>query len=269
MANTAYGALCSVLMQVNQVEFAPQIGARRRQIDKHWYEVLVGERLPSSRPYKQTPRQVFLTRALNGVLEIDRTFRLLRDLEIYISYAPRFPRGPSKLTYLNYHVESHLHELYILRERLDRFMTFLERAYRKDRGARRIAVTCRRVRRAVQRVLGSAVKVRGEHVHQKRLRVPDIERLEFVEELARHAPSNLKGNLSRRLNADYRKVRIERRAHMREMNGACAELLEFMAANVLTILLRRNMTMFTFPPGMVEPDISFKSRAESATEPGP
>ena len=250
MKPTAYGALVTILLGIMETELAPTIKARDRQVKKHWYGVLIGKRLPSTKPHKMPPKLDFLRRLFGYVLEIDRTVRLLEEVEFYISHAPKFRGGPSKLSFLNYHVECHLHETYILRERIETFLKFLERAYRRDRAINRICRTTKRVRRATKRVLESAVRVRGEHVHVRRMRAPDIERAEFIEDFGSYAPPELRHKFKYQFESAYREARAWRTAQARELNTACKGLVEFMAANVLSIIMRRNLEIFTFPPGL-------------------
>jgi hypothetical protein len=207
VVDTAYKALVTVIMQVSEIEYAPAFKSRRRQVDTFWYEVLVGDRLPTAKPRRLTPCQHFLRKVVMGLLEIDRTIRLLHEIAFYAAHAPRYRNGPSKVSFLNYHIESHLHETYILRERIESFLTFLERAYRKDKSERRIGVITKRIRRAVGRVLGPIANARSRHVHVERLRVPDIERLEFVEDTARLAPEELQSKFVLQFESAYRSIR--------------------------------------------------------------
>ncbi len=259
MTATAFGALVTVLHGVVEIEFGALMKAQDRNVRRYLYSVLVGERLPGTKPRKLSPRQEFLRRLFSYLLEVDRTLRLLQDIEFYISHAPRFRGGPSKLSFLNYQVECQLHETYILRERIDAFMKFLERAYRRDRGIARICRTTKRVRRAAKRVLDSAVRIRGEHVHVRRLRAPDIERAEFIEDFGEYAPPELKPKFKQQFEAAYREARTWRASQARELNAACVTLMEFMAANVLSILLKRNLKIFAFPPGLESVPSSVKS----------
>lgn len=247
----AYRALCTVLMQVADAEFAPKLRAAKAASSKYWLDVLNGDRLPRTRPSKNmTPREHFVWKLIAALLEIDRTVRLMENLVYYAAHAPRFRAGPSKIEFLSYQVEMHLHEVYILRERLFAFLKLVERSYRKDRSIRRITAATKRVRRAVIRALNPYVQMRGEHVHLARLRVPDIERLEFLWEMTQRAPRELRPKFNRALGDAYRKTKKTRVEDMRAMNKSCHELLNYTAAHLLEVFLRRNLTRFQFPPNL-------------------
>jgi hypothetical protein len=68
-----------------------------------------------------------------------------------------------------------------------------------------------------------------------------------MREFGRHGPAELKSNFDRAYKSAYRELRRQRLHQMREVNEACSHLLDFVAANALAILLRRNLTEFSFP----------------------
>lgn len=253
MTATPFGALCTIAFKVAEIEFELGSSSKRqeRETQRFWYQVYVGSRYPRTKPTRKlTSRQQFMRRLTDFLVEIDRTGRLMRNLEVYGRYPPRLTGTPTKLDFLGFLIESHLHETYILRERIDAFSKFLERAYRKDRGARRIAVITKRIRRTTERTLRRLVAVRGEHVHVRRHRVPDIERLEFMQEFGSFAPSDQKPNFDKSFARAYRETRGDRIEHMGHVNESCQELIDYVGANVLHILLRRNLTVFAFPPDL-------------------
>lgn len=176
----------------------------------------------------------------------------MRHLEVYATKPHRLDGDVTALDFLGYLIESHLHETYILRARIQAFAKFLERTYRKTRGNRRISACANRIHRGAERVLRDSVAVRSEHVHLKRLRVPDVERVEFMREFGRQAPEELKPKFDRAYKSAYRELRRQRLNQMREVNDECSHLLDFVAANTLSVLLRRNLTEFVFPADLAK-----------------
>jgi hypothetical protein len=174
----------------------------------------------------------------------------MRNIEYYMTHVPRLKRGPSKVDYLGYQVECHLHEIYILRVRIESFTKVIERAYRKERSSRRIAAAMNRIRRASKRVLEPAVRIRGDHVHARRLRAPDFERLEFIQQIAKHAPSDSRARIDRIFASTYLATRKYRLEAVREMNTACESLLDYAAGQCASVLFSRGMTRFEFPSGL-------------------
>ena len=237
-------------MEIARVEF--ELGNlpkhRQRETQQHWFQVYNGARLPGTKSKKRlNSRRHFIRKLADSLLEIDRTFRLMRQLEQYAARPNRFQGEVTNLDFLGYLIESHLQEVYILRERIEALSKFLERVYRKDVSARRISTQAKRIRRVSERTLRGPVTVRGAHVHVRRHRCPDIERLEFMRNFGSFAPPELRAKFNRAFSKAYRDVRDFRLEHMREVNDSCQVLLNFVGANALHILLRKNLTEFVFP----------------------
>ncbi len=79
---------------------------------------LFGLNGPKQTNRAQTPSEIFFYKLYNGFSEIYDSYGCLLDIE---TYTGRFPYGRtriSKIRYLAYHMENHLHEIYILKERL-------------------------------------------------------------------------------------------------------------------------------------------------------
>ena len=80
--------------------------------------------------------------------------------------------------------------------------------------------------------------------------MPDIERLEFIEEMMKHAPEDSVAKFRRHFASAYAETRRYRLESISEVNAACEELLEYAAGQITSVLLRRNMTIFALPPGL-------------------
>src|SRR5207253_897042 len=78
---------------------------------------------------KRTGRKTFCYKLFYGFTEIAGSLDTLEDIEVFIG---RFPFRGTRITkerYLQFHVECHLAEIYLLRERLRSYLTLLERQY--------------------------------------------------------------------------------------------------------------------------------------------
>ncbi len=241
--------LCTIALEIGRVEFdLGQSKRLERESRNYWLKVLNGERLPVSKTRgRLTPSQHFVRKLIDSLIEMDRTLRLMRYLEVYAAAPLKLKGDVTPLDFFGYLIESHLQEVYILRERIDAFSKILERAYRNERGARRIADSARRIRRGAKRALGKLVQVRSAHVHQRRLRVPDLERVEFIRDFGSHATRALKPKFDRAYVQAFRELRDQRLENMRAVNQTCQQLLDFVGANALHCLLRNNLSEFRFP----------------------
>jgi len=96
---------------------------------------------------------------------VDRTDHVL----IYLSHYPgsRAFRGLSEADWLRYHVEVYLQEIYVLNERLKRFLKKVEKISIAARDKSGI-ISIRTLTAHVDLALKNAVSVRGGHVHRCR-----------------------------------------------------------------------------------------------------
>lgn len=131
----------------------------------------------------------FATRMFRSFNEVHTCTERLKDFETYIS---RFPFSATRVTrsaYLQLIVEGHLHELYILRERLCSWLKQIARSYKSDARSLEISRTTIRLDSLVKASLEPLMQVRGSHVHEWRYDNPDIGRLQLIDILAK-SPSD-------------------------------------------------------------------------------
>lgn len=88
-----------------------------------------------------------------------------------MEYPPKVKSsGQVKITYqkyIIYHIENYLQEIYILQERMKRFLKFLSKKFRK-KGQIQISSTLDRCLELFKEAVNNIVKIRGGHVHDRR-----------------------------------------------------------------------------------------------------
>jgi hypothetical protein len=142
---------------------------------------------PVKRPLSREER--FLVTMMDGLSEIETTLDVFADTELYLR---RFPFARTSLThgrYLLYHVQTHLHEVYILKERLKAHATQVARAYRHSPAATRAASVCAAFHKLVEATLQPVSATRGTHVHSERFIDPDIASLLKLESIMKYLPN--------------------------------------------------------------------------------
>jgi len=136
------------------------------------------------RHFESPPTQrdeVFASRLFLDFNEIISSYLSLKDIEVYIKRFPYRDTGIPALRYLKYHIESHLNEIYILKKRLEAYLTFVERRYRKSSISQKVSVTTQKLKKVIQILLAEIINIRGAHVHSKRFSDADLDRLTFLE----------------------------------------------------------------------------------------
>lgn len=150
------------------------------EISKNLQQTILGE--PET-PYDAAPMtrdQQFAVRMFRDISEIHTCVERLKDFETYVS---RFPFQRTRITrdaYLQFVVEGHLHELYLLRERLIALAKHIARAHKKDSDSKKVLRITNALEKFVLEALGRFTNVRGSHVHVRRYTHADIGRLRLI-----------------------------------------------------------------------------------------
>ncbi len=176
---------------------------------------------------KHTRDQQMFYRVWWSFIEIHATYQALLDHEIYMA---RFPFRKTRLTpprHLRHVIESYLNEIYILYERINAFLTILERLYRADARGKAIAAESHALRESAGKALKTFVNVRGGHIHKARFHNDDLLRLDALDSLLRERASD---DVSRSLKPYYatesRRIRTFWKQHLSRNNTNAKELLD-------------------------------------------
>lgn len=194
-------------------------------------------------------RDQFFGKAFRGFLEISKSLETLDDIAFYIS---RFPFHRTHITrerYLQFHVESYFSEIYIFRERLKRYITLLERQYKRDPGLSNVKERCKTLTDAITEPLEGVVGVRGRHVHEVRFSDNDIERLSTIALLAQGSNDELSNLMREYYRHEHRKVKKIWRDRIKTNNKAIRELLNIFFDSVFPIAFDENTSALRYPKG--------------------
>lgn len=143
------------------------------------------ENLKTNSSFPQFTRrdEVFASRFFLEFDELVTSLLCMKDIEIYVKRFPYRDAGISSLRYLKYHIESHLNEIYLFQERVEAFLDFIQKRYRKSPIAPKVNVVAQNILALIQTFLQNVIYVRGAHVHSRRFTNDDFDRLTFLEEM--------------------------------------------------------------------------------------
>lgn len=141
--------------------------------------------------------------------EIVSSLQAIENISIYANSFPYTTQGVSRVDYLAYHIENYLNEIYLLKNRLLKYATELERAYRKNENGEQIKDVLKLLRDYVESAFDSYSIVRGKHVHQKRFTDDNIDRLRSFELLTLKQDDERSKLLQNLYLHKYREVRKE------------------------------------------------------------
>jgi hypothetical protein len=143
--------------------------------------VLLGGNGRTTIDRKRSKKEDFISKIFKGFTEINDVLERLQNIELYVRRFPYAASSVTRLQYLKYHFENYLNEVYILRERLNSYLTSIKRLYRKDPRKHEIDELVKNIRKTISGSLGSVIEVRGAHIHEKRYDDDDFARLRTLE----------------------------------------------------------------------------------------
>ncbi len=188
---------------------------------------------------KLSPQDIFFGVLFYGFNEIYISFERLKDLEVYISRFPNVKTPIAKINYLRFLIENYISEVYILKERLNKYLKKIRESYIEDRRYVLIRKTCDQLINAVEDSLENIITIRGSHTHLVRYEDRDIKRLEsifffneYLDELQKYVDDYIIPNFKN----EYRKLRRKRKKILKDNNKKIKILLDYCFKKMLKIV---------------------------------
>jgi hypothetical protein len=138
-------------------------------------------------PSLQSPSEDFRAQMIWHMLEIIAAVEMIDDLPLYIRRFPSRKERFSKLRYLRHHVEFYFHQVYVLEERLTKYLTFIKDEYNEP-DTQQISQTAAHLCKQVKAAFKQVRTTRGMHVHQKPYEEKTMTQLFVLEGLAEGDP---------------------------------------------------------------------------------
>lgn len=182
---------------------------------------------PPAKDFKRvrTAREAYVVAIFSGVVEISKSLETLDDIAFLVS---RFPYRNTRISperYLQFHVEAYFGEVYILKERLSRYLVRIEREFKGDERLAEIRDSRRRLTRLLNSFLLPFVKARDSHVHVERLEDEGIARLGTINLLTRGSDDKMTSVMKVLYRTEYPKVRKKWKKNISQYNAAVRRLL--------------------------------------------
>lgn len=107
-----------------------------------------------------------------GYTEISTSYETLLLIEKFIKINPPDSEGINHSNYLNYHIHNYLQEMYILKDRLDRYLKLITERYKADFNQvllDDIKINLLKfIKGVLQNITGHTTGARSKHVHYER-----------------------------------------------------------------------------------------------------
>jgi len=187
----------------------------------------------SSEPIALTPQEHFVQKVFVQFCEISESYENLSTYPILISRFPFKQKGIAPLTYLRVHTEGFLHEAHILRLRLDRYLTILQRTYQKHNNNPEIGRTLEKLRTSINDSFEGISAVRGRHVHEKRYTDTDFDNVKLFEILSKEKDE---ANWQSRHQYEFKEARRNKKQWMKRNLKSIEQILDYYCDSLYDIV---------------------------------
>lgn len=171
-------------------------------------------------------RQIHHSKIFKEFEEVSQSFDRLNDIEFYVGRFPFQNTTISRERYLQFHVESYLHEVYVLEQRLLRYLKVVERQFRNDSRLSEIRARCEILREVVRRALTNPVKLRGVHVHEERFSDKGLSRLRTIALLSDNGDDSLAPTMKSLYQWEHQKIKKHWKETIAANNVSTRDMLD-------------------------------------------
>lgn len=194
-----------------------------------------------------SPKEKFLSILFDGLVEISESRYNLRDSELYINRFPYRKTRISRARYICYVKTNYFNELYILKERLNAYITKIIRAYKKDENRYSHVFTyINPLYQIVSQSLDPICKVRGKHIHLSRYKDRNLLKLEGFEVLTDGDKTN--EILPSLFEQEFKKIRITEKRRIIQTNKNLTDTLNVYFHGIYSAIFDSNSNLI-YPKG--------------------
>jgi hypothetical protein len=134
----------------------------------------------------------FLINLFKRFSEIDSSLENLRSVPVYLKYFPKVKSfakaGITERKYMIYHIENYFQEIYILKERMKRFLKFISKRFKK-KNQTQISDIMGGCLEAFESECKKVINIRGRHVHEERYTDEDLHTLTLFDHVKENHPA--------------------------------------------------------------------------------
>ncbi len=196
---------------------------------------------------KRTGRKTFALKLFYGFTEIASSLETLDDIAVFVG---RFPFQRTRITkerYLQFHVECYIAEIYLLQQRLESYLTLLERQYKRDPRLPALSKLCAALRATIKKALESVIQTRGSHIHEARFKDNDIDRLRGIGLLARNGKDELAKAMHIFYKIEHARIRKRWKDQIAGNNQAIRKLLDAYFDGLYVIMFDSKTNALQYP----------------------
>jgi len=160
-----------------------EINENKREMGQKMADLLWGRKSAKYRIGKENKQLDFLGILIDYYSELSDSLENMKIAAVLIN---QYPYGSTlkkkninKAQYLSYHVGNYLNEVYIFRERMQKFLKWLEKEFKNIKKAEAVELV-KKHERLIDNLLKPINDNRDAHVHTKRFEDLSIEQLKYI-----------------------------------------------------------------------------------------
>ena len=205
---------------------------------------------PESIEREIPPLENYLVKIFHSHSEIVKSLEMLRNIPFYIS---RFPYSKTRITreeYMRFHVEAFFNEIYIFKERLEKYCKTIERQFKSDPSTPNAKQQISEATTTAISALSELIKKRGAHVHEKRLDESNIDRIGTLELLWRNSEGAFYEITHYNYKKEVRRIKKIWKENMEEIITQLEEILNNISSIIYPIIFNLGTNTLRQPHGV-------------------
>ncbi|HGJ64337.1 TPA: hypothetical protein ENS27_02980 [bacterium] len=169
----------------------PVLEEQKEELSIAYMNRILNREGPTKTKNTSTPETKLLAEVSIGAFEIFTAYESLLDSEVYVRRFPYRGTRISKSRHLKSVLENHLNNIYILKERMVKYLKILTKKYGRrvtSKGKPAVRIT-EVMRRFTEEYLDPLKAVRNSHMHNEEFYDSDLERLSILENYIQSNPT--------------------------------------------------------------------------------
>jgi len=228
----------------------PRFEEKREEFVTAYMNRMIGRNEQTTVTNANSPEGKFLAEISVGAFEIFNTYESMLDTEIYIRKFPFSKTRIAKSRYLKNVIANHLNSIYMLKERMVRYLKVLSRRYGKRASAN--AKLTSEITHILEEYTESSFhqlnSIRHSHVHNEELYDTNLERLSLLENFINNNPSMPSIERFRGYyDFEFDRIRKMKIKEIKKINIDTEEVLDMFFGLIYSIVFDESDNLITIP----------------------
>jgi hypothetical protein len=226
----------------------PRIEKKKEEFITAYMNRMVGKNEQTTVANVSSPEGKFLAEISMGAFEIFNTYEAILDAEIYIRKFPYSRTRISKSRYLKSIITSHLQNIFILRERMVRYLKVLRKRYgKKSTADGKLILEITKILEDYTKDSFSHLKsIRNMHVHVEEFYDAELEQLSLLESFIINNPTiSSLDEFNEYYDFEFSNIRKKKIEEIKKINADTEEALDMFFGLIYSIVFDESDNFIT------------------------